>query len=40
MGNYAEIFERNLGADSPYKMDREMTALWRDGGVLYPYVID
>ena len=40
MGNYAEIFERNLGAGSPYKMDREMTALWRDGGVLYPYVID
>lgn len=40
MGNYAEIFDRNLGAGSPYKMDREMTALWSDGGVLYPYVID
>ena len=39
-GNYAEIFNRTLGADSPYKMDREMTALWSDGGVLYPYVID
>lgn len=40
MGNYAEIFDRNLGAGSPYKMDREMTALWNNGGVLYPYVID
>ncbi len=40
MGNYAEIFDRNLGEDSPYKMDREMTALWKDGGVLYPYLID
>lgn len=40
MGNYAEIFDRNLGKDSPYKMEREMTALWKDGGVLYPYLID
>jgi len=40
MGNYAEIFDRNLGAGSPYKMEREMTALWKDGGVLYPYLID
>ena len=40
LGNYAEIFERTLGEGSPYKMDREMTALWKDGGVLYPYVID
>ena len=40
MGNYAEIFERTLGQDSPYKMQREMTALWKDGGVLFPYVID
>ncbi|NHF72414.1 amino acid ABC transporter substrate-binding protein [Paracoccus xiamenensis] len=40
VGNYAEIFDRTLGADSPYKMDREMTALWNNGGVLYPYVID
>lgn len=40
VGNYAEIFDRNLGKDSPYKMEREMTALWKDGGVLYPYLID
>lgn len=40
VGNYAEIFERDLGQNSPYKMPREMTALWNAGGVLYPFVID
>ncbi len=40
LGNYAEIFERNLGADSPYRMDRELTNLWSNGGVLYPLVFD
>lgn len=40
VGNYSEIFDRSLGKDSPYKMDREMTALWKDGGVLFPLVID
>lgn len=40
VGNYAEIFERNLGKGSPYQMDRELTALWSDGGVLYPLLID
>ncbi|MBO9456989.1 amino acid ABC transporter substrate-binding protein [Paracoccus sp. R12_1] len=40
VGNYSEIFERNLGQDSPYKMPREMTALWNNGGVLFPLVID
>ena len=40
LGNFEEIFERNLGAGSPYNMPRELTALWNKGGVLYPYVID
>lgn len=40
VGNYSEIFERDLGQGSPYKMDRDMTALWNAGGVLYPFVID
>ena len=40
VGNYAEIFDRNLGKDSPYKMDRELTNLWNNGGVLFPLVID
>jgi general L-amino acid transport system substrate-binding protein len=40
VGNYSEIFERDLGKGSPYKMDREMTNLWNKGGVLYPFVFD
>lgn len=40
VGNYSEIFERSLGQGSPYKMPREMTALWKDGGVLFPLVFD
>jgi len=40
VGNYSEIFERSLGQGSPYKMPREMTALWKDGGVLFPLVVD
>ncbi len=39
-GNYGEIFARDLGKDSPYKMDRELTNLWDNGGVLYPLVFD
>ena len=35
VGNYAEVFERNLGAGSPLKIERGFNALWRDGGVLY-----
>jgi general L-amino acid transport system substrate-binding protein len=40
VGNYSEIFDRDLGKDSPYKMDRELTNLWNAGGVLFPLVID
>ncbi|MDO9418376.1 amino acid ABC transporter substrate-binding protein [Pararhizobium sp.] len=40
VGNYAEIFERDLGKESPYKMDRELTNLWNNGGVLFPLVVD
>ncbi|MEI2684953.1 MAG: amino acid ABC transporter substrate-binding protein [Cypionkella sp.] len=40
VGNYSEIFERSLGQESPYKMPRETTALWKDGGVLFPLVFD
>lgn len=40
VGNYSEIFSRSLGKESPYKMDRGLTALWNQGGVLYPFVID
>ena len=40
VGNYSEIFDRDLGKDSPYKMDRDLTALWNANGVLFPLVID
>ena len=35
VGNYAEIFARNLGEDSPLGIKRGQNALWRDGGILY-----
>jgi len=35
VGNYAELFERNLGDQSPLKIKRGLNALWRDGGILY-----
>ena len=40
VGNYAEVFDRALGTGSPYQMEREMTNLWNNGGVLYPFVFD
>lgn len=40
VGNYSEIFERSLGQGSPYKMPRDLTALWSNGGVLFPLVFD
>ncbi len=35
VGNYGEIFERYLGADSQMKIDRGLNRLWKDGGLLY-----
>ncbi len=35
VGNYGEIFERNLGKDSSLKIPRGLNASWRDGGLLY-----
>jgi general L-amino acid transport system substrate-binding protein len=39
VGNYSEIFERNLGPDTPFELERGQNALWTDGGLLYapPY---
>jgi general L-amino acid transport system substrate-binding protein len=34
-GNYAEIFERNLGNDSQLGIERGINALWNAGGLLY-----
>lgn len=35
VGNYGEIFERNVGMGSPLKITRGLNALWRDGGLQY-----
>jgi general L-amino acid transport system substrate-binding protein len=35
VGNYGEIFERNLGSGSPLKLPRGINALWSKGGILY-----
>ena len=35
VGNYAEIFERNVGKSSPLKLDRGLNATWTKGGLMY-----
>lgn len=36
VGNYGEIFDRNVGPNSPLKIQRGMNALWTKGGLHYP----
>jgi general L-amino acid transport system substrate-binding protein len=35
VGNYGEIFERNLGKDSVLRLPRALNRLWTDGGLIY-----
>jgi len=35
VGNYGEIFERNVGRGSPLKLERGLNALWTEGGLIY-----
>jgi general L-amino acid transport system substrate-binding protein len=35
VGNYGEIFERNLGEHSLLKLKRGLNKLWNDGGLMY-----
>lgn len=35
VGNYGEIFDRNVGEASPLKIARGKNALWKDGGLQY-----
>ena len=35
VGNYGEIFERNVGKGSALKLDRGQNALWTNGGLQY-----
>ena len=35
VGNYGEVFERNVGQGSPLKIARGLNALWTKGGIQY-----
>ena len=35
VGNYAEVFERNVGKQTPLKIERGLNALWSQGGLQY-----
>ncbi len=39
-GNYSELWERNIGMGSPFKLERGINALWKDGGVHFPVTFD
>ena len=36
VGNYGEIFERNIGIATPLGLDRGLNDLWTSGGLMYP----
>lgn len=40
VGNYGEIWDRNLGAQTPIKADRRWNKLYTDGGLLFPFPWD
>lgn len=35
VGNYAEVFERNVGPKTPLALERGLNALWVNGGLMY-----
>src|SRR4030043_290059 len=35
VGNYGEIFDRNVGPKTPLKLDRGLNTLWTKGGLMY-----
>jgi general L-amino acid transport system substrate-binding protein len=35
VGNYSEIFERNVGEKTPLNLKRGLNALWSNGGLQY-----
>ena len=35
VGNYGEVFEKNLGKSTPLAIDRGLNALWNNGGIQY-----
>ena len=35
VGNYGQIFDRNLGPATPLRLERGLNAQWTDGGLIY-----
>ncbi len=35
VGNYGEVFERNVGVNTPLGLERGLNALWTQGGLMY-----
>lgn len=35
VGNYGEVYERNLGQSTPFKLDRGQNNIWEKGGLMY-----
>jgi len=35
VGNYGEVFERNVGKSTPLKLERGLNAQWSQGGLMY-----
>ncbi|HZG40680.1 MAG TPA: amino acid ABC transporter substrate-binding protein [Nodosilinea sp.] len=35
VGNYGEVYDRNVGADSEFALERGQNALWSEGGLMY-----
>ncbi len=35
VGNYGEVFERNVGVNTPLALERGLNALWTSGGLMY-----
>ena len=35
VGNYGEVFERNVGVSTPLNIERGINALWTKGGLQY-----
>lgn len=40
VGNAEEIYDRNIGKESRYKLPRGLNAPWQKGGIFYPPILD
>jgi general L-amino acid transport system substrate-binding protein len=37
VGNYGEVFDRNVGPKTPLKLERGLNNLWTKGGLMYAF---